>query len=195
MMDNKQEAVSKLDLEYFKNHYWLKSDLIALCRKFDLSTQGAKQDLVNRIETFLTTGIKANPLSNKISPIKDSNTLITRNTPVVNYKNDAATRQFFVAHIGKHFRFNAYLRQFTQQNNIINLTYGDLVDGWLAYELNKKKSSQPNSIGKQFEFNQFTRDFFINGKGKSRADAIKAWQLVKSVPGPKTYQHYKTLHR
>ena len=47
----------------------------------------------------------------------------------MNYKNDAATRQFFIEQIGKHFRFNTYLRQFTQRNNNEKLTYGDLVVG------------------------------------------------------------------
>jgi hypothetical protein len=57
----------------------------------------------------------------------------------------------------------------------------------------KKKPDYQSDIGKQFEYNQFTRDFFLNEKGKSQADAIQAWKIVKTQPGPKTYEHYRIL--
>jgi hypothetical protein len=111
----------------------------------------------------------------------------------VNYKNDAATRLFFVEHIGEHFRFDAYLRQFTNKNNITkDLTYSDLVDGWLAEEMKRNEPHFKSDISKQFEYNQFTRDFFANENGKSLADAIKAWNVVKTLPGMKTYANYKS---
>lgn len=191
MMEPRQE----LTPEYFKSRYWLKTELVTLCKKLGLSTPGSKQELLTRIETFLTTGIKTTPASNAINAARDSDSPITRNTPVINYKNDAITRQFFVEHIGKHFRFNAYLRQFTQIAHIKKLTYGDLIDGWMTYEQKKKNPDYQSNIGKQFEYNQFTRDFFLNEKGKSQADAIQAWKRVKSQTGPKTYEHYCILRQ
>lgn len=187
------EPRQELTPEYFKNRYWLKMELITLCKTLGLTTPGAKQELLTRIETFIVTGIKTSPVSNTINAVRDSNSPITRNTPVMNYKNDAATRQFFIEQIGKHFRFNAYLRQFTQRNNNEKLTYGDLVDGWVACEQKKKNPDYQSDIGKQFEYNQFTRDFFLNEKGKSQSDAIQAWKRVKSLSGPKTYEHYRYL--
>ena len=163
-----------ISLEYFKNRYWLKMELLTLCRELGLSALGAKQELVTRIETFISTGIKTSPLSSKMSAVRDSHSPIKLNTPVMNYKKDAATRQFFIEHIEK-------------------LTYGDLVNGWIAYEQRKTDSDYQSNIGKQFEYNQFTRDFFTHEEGKSQVDAIKAWQIVKSQPGPKTYEHYHIL--
>ena len=72
---------------------------------------------------------------------RDSEKPITRKTKVVNYKNDAATRIFFVKQIGRRFYFIDYLRQFTNKNNLAN--------------------------------KRFIRDFFLNEKGKTLADAIK----------------------
>lgn len=179
-----------ISLTNFKNYYWLKSELIKFSRKNGLSTLGSKQELAKRIEIFLKTGKKIKFLSKKIKTNFDSKKLITRNTLVINYKNDAATRKFFVEQIGSRFHFNSYLRKFTKKQ-VKSLTYGDLVDGWLAVESHKKDKNFKTTIGKQFEYNQFTRDFFANEKGKTRADAIKAWKIVKSIPGKNSYAHYK----
>ena len=113
---------------------------------------------------------------------RDSEKPITPKTYVVNYKNDAATRKFFVEQIGRRFHFTDYLRQFTNKNNLANkkLTYGDLVKGWLAEESRKKDPNYKTTIGKQFKYNQFIRDFFLHEKGKTLADAIKEWKMVRT---------------
>ena len=51
---------------------------------------------------------------------RDSLKQITKKTRVVNYNNDAETRKFFVKQIGHKFKFNAYLRQFTNKKKISN---------------------------------------------------------------------------
>ena len=117
-MEQKPKLTQSISLGAFKNHYWLKIELIAFCKDNDLSTAGSKQEISHRIETFITTGRKIKPLLNSSPHARDSLLPITFDTPVVNYKNDAATRQFFVEHIGQHFRFDAFLRQFTNKNII-----------------------------------------------------------------------------
>lgn len=177
-----------------KNHYWLKIELISFCKDNDLSTAGSKQEITHRIKTFITTGRKIKSTSNSPSTnVRDSFQPITLDTPVINYKNDAATRRFFVGQLGKHFRFDAYLRQFTNKHNItIGLTYGNLVNGWLAEESKRKDPNYKSIIDKQFEYNQFTRDFFANEKGKSQSDAIQAWKILKTLSGKKTYAYYQS---
>ena len=175
-----------------KDSYWLKLQLIDFCKKNGLSAAGSKKDLEQRIELFLSSGSKAKPDSNKRTGLRDSCQTLTHDTLVVNYKNDAATRRFFIEQIGQHFRFDAYLRQFTNQKNITkNLTYGDLVDGWLKEESRRKDPDHQSCIGEQFEYNQFIRDYFANEKGKTRSDAINAWELVKTLSGAKTYANLK----
>lgn len=185
-----------ITLETLKHSYWLKLQLIDFCKMNGLSTAGSKKDLEQRIEVFLSSGSKTKPESNKQTGQRDSRQPLTRDTLVVNYKNDAATRLFFIEYIGQHFRFDAYLRQFTNKNNITkNLTYGDLIDGWLKEDSRRKEPDYQTCIGEQFEYNQFTRDYFANEKGKTRADAIKAWTLVKELPGEKTYTNYLNFKR
>lgn len=52
-----------------------------------------------------------------------------------------------------------------------------------------KNSSYKTTIGAQFEYNRFTRAFFEDpcNKGKSKADAIAAWNEIKSKPGSNVY--------
>lgn len=183
----KPSLSQKLTKEQFENFYWLKSELIEFCSRHNLSASGSKQALVERITVFLETGQRIKHEPKQSSAQRDSDKEITWNTPVVNYKNDAKTREFFVKHIGKRFKFNNYLRQFTNPKNITsNLTYGDLVNGWMT------GIDETNQIGKQFEYNQFIRDYFANEHGKSLQDAIHAWKKVSSIEGPNTYEFFKS---
>lgn len=54
----------------------------------------------------------------------------------------------------------------------------------------EKKAGFKNNIDAQFEYNQFTRDFFAdpNNKNKTRTQCIKAWKIVKNLPGSHTYE-------
>ncbi len=167
-MERKPKLTKQISLADLKSHYWLKVELVSFCKTNQLSTVGSKLELIQRIKTFITTGCNIKPIISKPVTFRDSQQFIKVDTPVRNYRNDAITRRFFVEQIGKHFRFDAYLRQFTNKNNITTgLTYGDLVNGWLEEESKRKSPNYKSTIDKQFEYNQFTRDFFANEKGKS----------------------------
>ncbi len=179
--------------EVFLSFYWLKQELIEFCRKNQLLITGSKNELTERIGHFLKTGKQTNYIRQRLSNDRDSAKDLTLDTPVINYRNDAQTGQFFKKHIGQHFHFNAYLRQFTKEKPSEKLTYGDLVKGWIAAESLKKDPNYKTTIDKQFQYNQFIRDFFIHAKDKTQQEAINAWYLVKSNPGPCTYEYYKQL--
>jgi hypothetical protein len=183
------------NVEVFKQFYWDKKELIAFCKSKELPVQGEKIELSNRIQYFLATGrIDSPPLQIKRLGKWDSEQHITRSTPVVNYKNDAKTKSFFVDAIGSNFHFNAYLRQFSKLPNMnCSLNYGDLVEGWLKFELDKQSLKQKPPLEKQFQFNQFQRDFYAAEKGKNQQQMIDAWKIVRTVPGSATYAHYLFL--
>ncbi|MBL3645683.1 cytoplasmic protein [Bacillus sp. RHFB] len=69
-------------------------------------------------------------------------------------------------------------------------TYRDAVDAWYEEEERKKDPTFKKKIAPQFEYNQFTSDFFADPKnqGKSRADAIEAWNKIKKLPGSNKYE-------
>jgi len=198
MIDNissRPHLTKSLDSVTFKSFYWEKKELLKFCVENKIPSHGTKLELNERIEHFLNTGT-IKPARKQIKRINswDSAHVITLDTPVINYKNDAITKEFFVAQLGDKFRFNEYLRQFAKIVNMDgSLTYGDLVTGWLQSEANKKQVSQKSPIGKQFQFNQFQRDFYTAEKGKTRQQFLDAWKLVRSIAGPATYEHYLSI--
>lgn len=181
---------NQITLNAFQSYYWLKAELIEFCKNNQLATAGAKEELTQRISEFLEHGIRQphrSPPTNK----RDSDQPLRPETIVENYRNDTATRDFFIAHLGKTFRFNTYLRQFTNKANITpGLTYGDLLEGWKAEEAKKKTPGNQTEISGQFEYNRFIREFFSNETGKSHADAVAAWNIVKTLARERTYESY-----
>jgi hypothetical protein len=173
----------------FKNYYWDKQELITFCRQNKIPAEGGKIELAERIAFFLSSGGKIKQTRKKTHRSSyDSDQKITVNTPVVYYKNDAKTRDFFVSQIGNTFKFNFYLRAFAKQENNGGLTYGDLVQGYKESLKNKK-----TTIDKQFEYNQFQRDFHKNNLKKTRLECNQAWKLTKQAPGGSTYKDYLKL--
>lgn len=192
---SRPELTSNLLPEVFKAFYWDKKELVAFCSKHKLTTSGGKLEITARIENFLATGKVAETPSNKKRTRKyDSDDTISLSSKVVNFKCDAKTREFFIKQIGEHFKFNDYLRQFAKVIDLDDgLTYGDLVKGWVQIEAEKKNSKHKPQISKQFQFNQFQRDYYNAQKNSNREAMLDAWKLVRSIAGPATYAHYVKL--
>ena len=53
-------------------------------------------------------------------------------------------------------------------------TYKEAIVEWRKINEEKNKGYE-TVIGSQFEYNQYTRDFFARNKGKSKAECIKCW--------------------
>ena len=69
-----------------------------------------------------------------------------------------------------------------------------VVDAWYEEKERKKDPSYKKTIAPQFEYNQFIRDFFADPKnqGKSRDEAIEAWNKIKKLPGRNQYESSNT---
>ncbi len=192
--EKKPQLTSSTSAEVFKKFYWDKKELISFCGANGLSSKGGKVYLTERIELFLRTGEIEKVEEETRQGGWDSEKKITKKTLVINYKNDRRTKEFFVDSIGSHFHFNSYLRQFAKApNKDAKLSYGDLVEGWLKEEAKKKDPQYKSTIDRQFQYNQFQRDFYAAEKEASREKFMGAWKLVRSVPGNATYEHYLIL--
>lgn len=178
------ELSSTITLNDFKKYYWTVKQLRVFCQQHKLASSGSKIDLTDRICQFLLEG-DVSPVIKVKSPLPDSCRGITSTTPVINYKNDAKTRDFFITELGSKFRFNHYLRGFAKKTHDGSLCYGDLVRGYKA-----SLSEPPPPIGDQFKFNKFQRDFFKDNPSATRSDCIKAWNFIKLVPSGATYESY-----
>ena len=74
MFHQTQQAENKVSKNSINCSYWLKFELIEFCKANELSTQGSKIQLIQRIKNFLDKKIvdkaKSNSLKNKRRTIK-----------------------------------------------------------------------------------------------------------------------------
>lgn len=187
------ELNERLSPTDFKDHYWLKQELIAFCRLKGINTSGGKLEIASRVFQYLENGIVIKSVASlrkrtnfnwQASPLSLS-TIITDN-----YQNTAQVRTFFEAQIGPHFRLNVTFLAWMRNN--IGKTLADAVAQWHLIIKQKKEQVQPNEIAPQFEYNRYIRDFLADNRDRSIKDAIHFWKLKRNQIGEKRY-HKKDL--
>ena len=175
-----------ISLKNFRAYYWLKAELIEFCRDNKLSATGGKKELQKRIDHYLNTGERLVPAKKRSRKSINKKSPITLKTCLEeSYKNGAVNRAFFKSVIGDRFKFNVVFMKWVKQNS--EKTYQDAVNEWLKIE-KEKKSGKQQKISSQFEYNQYTRDFFNASPNRSRIDAIKCWKYKKGIPGSNKYE-------
>ena len=105
--------------------------------------------------------------------------------------SDTRTRAFFESEIGPEFHFTYHLSQWRLgREDTGNLTYGDLIDEWLAERERRQDPAYQARLPAQGEYNLFVRGFFADpaNKGRSLADAASAWNSVKFRKGSRRYR-------
>ncbi|MFJ7738837.1 DUF6434 domain-containing protein [Lysinibacillus sp. NPDC097287] len=176
-----------ISVAVFKDFYWLKEELQSFCRESEISASGSKIEISNRIESFLWTGEIKKPIrksqAKKMEPQVDLSldTVITEN-----HRCSQHVRAFFKTVIPK-FHFSTYIQNYFKNN--VGKTYHDVVNAWYEEDERQKAPSYKKNIAPQFEYNQFVRDFFSDPKnqGRSREEAIEAWNDIKKLPGCNQY--------
>lgn len=180
-----------ISVQSFKDFYWLKEELQAFCRENGISASGSKIEISNRIETFLRTGEIKKPIrKSNINKNIESKVILCLDTVIMeNHRCSQDVRAFFKTVITK-FHFSTYIQNYFKNN--VGKTYRDVVDAWYEEEERKKDPSYKKNIAPQFEYNQFIRDFFADPKnqGKSREEAIDAWNNIKKLSGSNKYISY-----
>lgn len=170
------------DSKTLKDYYYLKSELITFCKKYNLQVTGNKQELIERITIFLNTGektYKTHKKKHNITKEITPNTLIEKNI-ICSEKH----RAFYKKHIGNKFTFNVLFQQWLKNNT--GKTYQDSIQAY--YEILEIKKKNKTKIDKQFEYNTYIRDFFNDNKNKTLDNAIKCWKYKKSIKGNNYYE-------
>ena len=182
-MEERPKLNRELHGDTFRRYYYLKEELIAFCRENGLPVSGGKPELTERITYFLDTG-KVAPVTAK-KRAKGNPDPITENTkieePIVFSEKH---RAFFKERLGNGFSFFIAFQKWLKENP--GKTYGEALK---AYErLLAEKKTGKTTIGKQFEYNTYIRDFFADNPGKSLKDAIRCWNYKKSLSGHHRYE-------
>ncbi|MEB9944863.1 cytoplasmic protein [Bacillus cereus] len=181
--------IKSISLEDFQNYYWLKAELQTFCREHGLPASGSKTEITERISHYLTTGkVLKNSSVQKVSKAPLSYKDLSLQTIITkNHRCSEGVRAFFKEKIGTNFRFTVALQKFFKEN--VGKTYEDAITFWYEENERKKDPTYKTTISAQFEYNRFTRDFFEdpNNKGKAKADALAAWNEIKTKPGSNAY--------
>jgi hypothetical protein len=164
--------------------YYLKEDLMRMCKKYDLPIIGSKQNLLQYIADFIENK-PISPQKTKKNATKDFVPSLNK-TIDKNYRNNEIHRQFFKETINDKFKFNVPFCQWLEENKG-KRTYKDAIEIYNRI-LADKKLGKKYEIGKQFQYNQYTRDFFENNPKLSRQDCLKCWNFKKTQMGNQKYE-------
>lgn len=172
-----------LDSKVFRDHYYLKEELVNFCRENGIPASGGKIEITERIAYFLDTGKvpivpKERRKASTVSIISED-TIIEENL-VCSEKH----RAFFKEHIGSSFSFNVAFQKWLKGN--AGKTYKEAIKAYHQILEDKKKGK--TIIDKQFEYNAYIRDFFADNKGRSLEEAIKCWKYKKQLQGHDRYE-------
>jgi SAP domain-containing new25/Domain of unknown function (DUF6434) len=166
---------SALSPAEFSRWYWLKNELCAFCRMQALPASGSKQELSQRIASYLT-GVPPVHIPNtkkRLSAMPDHFDLST--IIGINWRCTQELRAFFESQVGAGFRFNEALRTF-----IFTRAGSTLKEALDHYQQSIRAQHKP--IAKQFEYNRHIREFHATNPHATRNDAIAAWWAKRAQP-------------
>ena len=171
-----------LDASTFRNHYYLKEELVRFCRASGLPVTGGKTELTERIACFLegkpVERVKVTKVRTKLAGTLSEETLIE--SPFV---CSEIHRAFFKAKTGSSFSFNVAFQKWLKSN--AGKTYGDAIEAYARIRNEKKTKQTP--IDSQFEYNTYIRAFFAGNPGRCLSEAIAGWKWKKSQAGSHRY--------
>ena len=176
------ELTKDLKPEEFKQYYFLKEELKDFCRFEGLKVSGNKEDLEKRIIHYLKTGEELVHPVVSYSSNENSGEISLDSQLGENFRCSEDKRAFFEKNIGKGFKFKVKFQKWLKQNP--DKTYRDAVEAY--HEI--QGSGEKTEIGRQFQYNQYIRDFFENNDDKSLDDAIRCWKFKKSLKGHNRYE-------
>lgn len=118
-----------INIQIFKEFYWLKKELQSFCRENGISTTGSKIEITERIEVYLLTGeVQSSGKNAKRYRKADSEIDLSLKTVVSeNHHCSQNVRAFFKSVI-PNFHFSTYIQNYFKSN--IGKTYQDVVDAW-----------------------------------------------------------------
>ena len=189
-----------MSVEEFDDGYFYATELKAFARQLGIPVgRRRKLELEALIRDFLRTGVVPVPTPEPRRRSGAGRDRLAAGTVVRNYVDDRTTKDFLrgLVHArapslkdrsGQWYWLNDWRRGQIQAGR--RITYADL--GNRLLELMRTQGRLPRIPAARF--NNFMTDFRADpaNRGKSRADAVAAWEHVKSVPGPKTYAAYVT---
>ena len=182
----------------FDNGYWYTTELKEFAKAINIPSANKlrKDELERAIKLFLETG-KIKNLTKRnllISGTRDVERGLSLDLPVEVYTNDKETKDFLEKEAqklapglkrksGARYRLNRWRED--QIVRGVKLTYGALVKEYVRLNQAKKFAQIPHG-----RYINFMSDFLSAEKDATREEALKAWEKLKALDVPKTYQSW-----
>lgn len=188
---NRPPLNKNISLDDFSNYYWLKEELVSLCKQLGINSSGGKIEISKRIEHFLATGFVEEKISKrqlqKHSNFNWNTEPLSLSTIITdNYKNTQNVRTFFTQHIGKHFSFNVSFMNWMKENT--GKTLESAINEWNKIHNQRKDKSNQTEIAPQFEYNKYIRAFLADNPDKTIKEAISCWKRKRNKKGTNEYE-------
>lgn len=175
MPETRPPITPSLTLSEFAGWYWLKTDLVAICRTFALGNTGSKLELEDRIRRHLS-GVAPKAASTRSRIAGEMPSVFTPQTIIgKGWRCNPALGAYLRKVCGDGFHFNATMRDF-----IHNGAGHTLAEAAVCYRASMQPGNAKRPISRQLEYNQHFRDFFAAHAGATRQQAIAAWWEKRS---------------
>jgi hypothetical protein len=181
----------------FENGYWYATELkeFAITIGIPSANKLRKDELEQALKHFIRTGDSRNLVKRGLvkSGPRDVDRGLRLDLPIVHYTSNKETKDFIqreAARIKPGFkrasgtRYCSIAGVRSRSSSGRRITYGDLVKQ--AIRLNQTKQG-PLRI-EHGRYINFISDFMRANKRASQADAVRAWQEVKTIDAPKTFE-------
>lgn len=168
----------------FNQWYWLKSEMVDICKSINLPYTGSKFDLRDRIMYALDNKGKPKSKPKRSKPIskfnwaKEKLTLETVITDSVTFGKNF--RGFMTAQIGEKFSCHSDFMDWVKTN-----TGKTLQDAVLQWEELEKRKDNPNfkrDIAEHNMLSQYVRDFLAQNIDLTLKDVLIVWKIKRIMP-------------
>lgn len=185
-MDMKKQRPEFSDIktgEEFNRWYWLKEELIAICKQAGLPANGKKFDLRDRIMHALDNQgeVKKEKKKRATSRFNWAKAELSLETLITdNISFGPNFRRFMQEQIGSKFSCHSDFMDWVKSNE--GKTLRQAVDKWHELEARKEDPNFKRDIADHNMYNQYTRDFLDDNPGKTIHEARKCWLIKKQQP-------------
>lgn len=194
------KLVKSMTEEEFDNGYWYAIEIKAFADEIGipLASKLRKDELEQLIKHFLRTGEVTSPIRKNLSNsgVRDIEKGLSLELAIVNYTSNKETKDFIVNEAlkieptlkrksGARYRLNRWREE--QLEKGINITYRDLVVQYVA--LNQLEDRFPQAASGRYI--NFIAEFLVGEKNSTRKQGVDAWEELKKLDIPKSYQDWK----
>ena len=168
----------------FNKWYWLKVEMVEICKLSGIPSNGPKFELRDRIMFALDNDGKIKPKPKRAKPkskfnwAKSELTLQTKITDNVSFGPNF--RKFMKSEIGNSFSCNSCFMAWVKGHE--GKTLENAIEKYHQLEKRRENPEFKREIAASNMFNQYTRDFMKDNPEQSLKNVRKYWLLKKQLP-------------